>query len=169
MEKSQLNFQISEIVKPSKLQYFFGQDWPTKIWIMVIPLLCAFAAAFSCQPTLALFSHWSDILMFVGVILLALLLGFFVSILLGLFVLGPLYYDRSIKNGEPFHEGDIVYILAGPHRGRIGRVYKVWDIASWAGAHRVRVELDEKGTNSGQDIFKSYQVFRTTIADQGAA
>ena len=127
-------------------------------------MFCAVAATRSYWLTLALFAHWSDILLFIGVVLLALLLGLFASLLVGWFVLGPLYYDRSIKNGEPFHEGDLVYILVGSNRNRIARVYKAVDIASWAGAHRVHVDLGEKERNARQDIFKSYQIFRISTS-----
>jgi hypothetical protein len=110
------------------------------------------------------FHSWGDGLAFFAIVGLALLLGYFAAILLGWFVLGPLYYDRSVQNGEPFHEGESVHILVGPYRGRIARVSKAWDVAPWAGAHRVQVDLGATEREQGQDVFRSYQVCRVASA-----
>ena len=156
-------------MKASKLQYFFAGDWPSKIWLCGVPLICAIVTFISLHPTSAYFGNWTGALIFAGIMCLALILGYFVSILSGIFLLGPLYYNRSLKNGEPFHEGDVVQILVGPHRDQIAKVYKAWDIASWAGAHRVQVDLGENEKSKGRDIFKSYQIFRIVNFDKSAS
>jgi hypothetical protein len=145
-------------VKPSKLQYFFARDWPTKIWLVGVPFLFGLLALNSYPFTSV--GDLSGILLFIAILLLALVLGFFVSLAVGLFVLGPLYYDRSRKNGEPFHEGDMVQILVGSHRDKVVRVYRALDMASWAGAHRIWLDLGEEEKKSGKDVFKSYQIVR---------
>ena len=142
-------------MKPSKLQYFFATERPMKIWLVGVPLLFGWMAVSSCCPF-----DSSGILLSIGIILVSVILGFFVSIFAGWFVFGPLYYDRSRKNGEPFHEGDMVQILVGQHRDQVVRVYRALDIASYAGAHRVYVDLGEEAKKSGRDIFKSYQIVR---------
>lgn len=126
------------------------------MWVVGIPLLFGVVAAIRCDPTL----DPSGIFLSIGIVLLAMVLGYFASILVGWFVLGPLYYGRSRKNGEPFREGDMVQILVGPHRDRVARVYRALDIASWAGAHRVYVELGEDEKAAGRDVFKSYEIVR---------
>ena len=147
---------LGHTVKPSRLQYFFARDWPTKIWLAGVPLLCGLIAAGYCYPTF----KSSGIFLSIGIILLAMVLGFFASIPVGWFVLGPLYFDRSRKNGEPFRDGDMVQILVGPHRDQVVRVYRALDIAPWAGAHRVYVDLGADEKTGGRDMFKSYEIVR---------
>jgi len=156
-------------MKASRLQYFFAGNWPSKIWVFGGPWLCVIATGISLRPISAYFGDWFSALTFVGIVCLALILGYFVSILSGTFVLGPLYYNRSLKNGEPFHEGDVVQILVGPYRDRVAKVYKVWDLASWAGAHRVRVDLGEKEKTESRDVFSSYQIFRIVNFDKSSS
>jgi hypothetical protein len=80
-------------------------------------------------------------------------------------VLGPLFYDRSLKNGEPFHEGEMVHILTGPYRDRIARVDRAWDAAPWAGGHQIQVALGEQARQDGSDVFESRQIVRVASAD----
>ena len=102
------------------MQYFFARDWPLKIWLTVFPLLCGAAVVRACEPTPTLLREWRAILWLVGAVLLALPIGWFSAILVGVLVLGPLYYDRGLKNGAPFCPGDRVRILIGPRCDRIG-------------------------------------------------
>ncbi len=55
------------------------------------------------------------------------LLGWFIGGLLGVFVLGPLYYHRSQLNGAPFAAGDRVLILRGRDRGQVLAVVESLD------------------------------------------
>ena len=77
-----------------------------------------------------------------------------------------MYYDRSLKNGEPFHQGDMVQILIGPHRDRIVRVRDAFDIASWAGSHRILVDLGDE-IKEDENVFTSIQILR--VATEGEA
>ena len=142
-------------MKPSRLQYFVAGDWPSKIWVTAIPIGFACFAAPSCWQLLLSPTRWTDPLIALGYLVLFAFLGYFVSILVGWPILGPMYYDRSLKNGEPFHIGDVVQVLVGPHRDRIVRVVKVFDIAEWTGAHRIQVDL-------GADVKEDDKVFRST-------
>jgi hypothetical protein len=143
-------------MKPSKTQYFFAADWPAKLWLASVPLLFAVWAGISYPPTLESFRDWPTALLFFGIVVLGLLLGFFLAILGGWFLLGPLYYNRSVENGEPFHEGDMVQILVGKYRDRVFRVSKAGDMAPWAGAHRIVVDLGEATRADKENVFKSY-------------
>jgi len=133
-----------------------------------VPLLFALWAGFSYPPSLESLRDWSGAFLFFGILVLGLLFGFFLAIFAGWFLLGPLYYDRSVKNGEPFHEGDTVQILVGKHRDRVLRESKAGDIASWAGAHRIIVDLGETTHADKENIFKSYQLVRVSSAVEGA-
>lgn len=86
--------------------------------------------------------------------LLAVIAGFFGALLLGLFVLGPIYSARGEMNGGPFAIGDHVQIIAGPHRGTTTRVYSTWQHDT------VRVELGPKVSETFGDIFSASELLR---------
>jgi hypothetical protein len=144
-------------MKPSKVHYFFAEEKPVKLWMRNGQLVGVFLSARACHPTLELFGEWSGSLRFIAVLVLGWLLGHCAACLIGWFVLGPLYFDRSCDNGEPFQQGDLVHILVGPHRDRVVPVRKAWNIGDYAGGHRVSVDLDEVWTD-GEEVFPSYQV-----------
>src|SRR5690349_17622785 len=111
---------------PSRLQYFVAEDWPTKLWFAVIPTVCAAAATCATGTALSDLSGWRAWLWLVGFVVIWLFLGFFVALLVGWFVLGPLYYIAGARNGGPFKPGDRVRVLARPYRGRVSHVYSSW-------------------------------------------
>ncbi|HEY4760490.1 MAG TPA: KOW motif-containing protein, partial [Thermoguttaceae bacterium] len=84
------------------------------------------------------------------------------ALLCGWFILSPIYYDRGLKNGAPFREGDMVRILVGPHRDRIVKVYAMWQ------GNTVRVELGDKEKREFKDIFSPAQLLREENAEQDA-
>ncbi|QEG33595.1 hypothetical protein [Bythopirellula goksoeyrii] len=147
--------------KPSPIHYFVANEWPSKLWLMVIPLGFVLWVVRSCWPLLLRPSGWPDPLLFIGCCLLAALLGYFVGILIGWPILGPFYYSRSLKNGEPFQQGEMVHVLVGPFRDRVVRVLDSFDIAPWAGAHRIRVDLGTE-TKDDENIFSSIQILRVS-------
>ena len=153
----------SQDMKPSRIHYFVAGDWPSKIWATVFPVGFACFAASSCWQLLLSPTRWTDPLFVLGYLVSFALLGYFVSILVGWPILGPLYYARSLKNGEPFHIGDKVQVLSGPHRDRIVRVVNVFDIADWAGGHRIEVELGA-AVKEDHRVFRSTQVLRVESA-----
>lgn len=51
-------------------------------------------------------------------------------------------------NGSPFHEGDLVHVLVGPYRDRVGRIYEMWP-----SRNQVRVEIDEQAKKDVTDVF----------------
>jgi hypothetical protein len=142
-------------MKASRIHYFFAQEWPIKIWMTAVPSVFAIYAALRCWPLFVSPTSWFDWPVIVGIILLAAMLGYFVGILLGWPIIGPLYYDRSVRNGEPFHAGDMVQILVGPHRDRVVRVIKAFDCGAYAGGHRITVDLGAE-----EEDFRSHQILR---------
>jgi hypothetical protein len=101
------------------------------------------------------------VLRYLGTILLGLLFGYCSSIPVGIFVLGPFYYFRSQKNGEPFHEGEWIQILIRKHRDQIARVREVYDLG-YAGGHLVRVNLGDEKDAVSINLFHSWQIIRVT-------
>jgi hypothetical protein len=148
-------------MKASRIHYFFAENWPAKIWMAAFLVLFVLGSASIFWPLFIFPTRWTDPLLFFGCVLLAVPLGWFIGILIGWLVIGPLNYGRSLKNGEPFHQGDTVQILKGPHRDRVVRVVNAFDIGDYAGAHRVRVDLGETGED-GEDVFGSTEVLRVS-------
>ena len=142
------------------MQYFYAKNWPMKIWFTVIPSLFLIFALYFCEPTTALFNDWRNLMHFIFIILITLLLGFFSSFLFGWFVLGPLYYNRGLKNGGPFQEGDVVKIITGPYRDKVVNVYSSWQGDS------VRVMLGQSEKEKFQDIFSSTQLIRVNDTEK---
>jgi hypothetical protein len=75
-------------------------------------------------------------------------------LLVGVFVLGPIYRARATVNGAPFHQGDIVQIINGRHRGTVAHVYSGWQGGS------VRVDLGAVAKESYQDVFAPTEILR---------
>jgi hypothetical protein len=107
-------------------------------------------------------ASWRDAVWFAWFVLLALFLGFTLAIFPGWFIIGPLFYDREMKNGGPFKVEDTVRILSGPQKGRISRVYATWQ------GNLLRVELDEKATEDFSDVFSPMELLREESAQQDA-
>jgi len=150
-------------MKATKAHYFFANGWPAKIWMAAVPTLFAAGAVMEFWSGLFSPSRLSEALISWGGVLASILLGWFVGILVGWFVIGPLYYDRNLKNGEPFHKGEVVQILVGPHRDRLVQVVETYEIGSYAGAHRVRVDLGGE-LAEGENVFTSTEILRVEAA-----
>ena len=150
-------------MRPTNAQYFFASPWPGRIWFTTIPLLLALAVGHTCASFLDPLSAWWDFVRFAWFVLLALLLGLFLAMFPGWFVIGPLFYGREMKNGGPFKVGDTVQILSGSHKGRIARVYSTWQ------GNTLRVELGAKEKEEFKDIFSPAQLLRDGSAEPDAA
>jgi hypothetical protein len=150
-------------MKPTRSQCFFASAWPSRIWFATIPLLLAFAVGLTCASFLDPLAVWWDFVRVAWFVLLALLLGFFLAMFPGWLVIGPLFYDREVKNGGPFKVGDSVQILSGLHKGRVSRVYSTWQ------GNMLRVELGAGERDEFKDIFSSAQLLREGSAELIAA
>lgn len=146
-------------MKATRIHYFYAQDWPIKIWFGFVLLFCVVLAVRASHPTMAAMADWRVLLWLVATVVLALLLGFFMAILCGWLILGPLYYARLLKNGGPFKVGDHVEILYGPHRGRVVRVYSLWQ------GDGVRVKLSEQEKETFKDVFGGTKLLKARGAE----
>jgi hypothetical protein len=140
---------------PSRAQYFFARPWLSNAWLIAVPLVCIVIAVRASGTSSETISEWPSLLLLIGVVTLAALLGYVLALLLGWLVFGPLYYARGLKNGAPFHEGDLVRILFGTNRDRVVRVYEVWESRD-----QVRVVLGEQERKDVTDVFSPYQICR---------
>ncbi|HKS23326.1 MAG TPA: hypothetical protein VJZ76_11040 [Thermoanaerobaculia bacterium] len=129
-------------MQPTRLHYFFAQDWPFTIWI------AAFTIAFS-AGAIRLFGP--AVIGVAAVTLIGLLVGFLTSLV----VLPPLYRYRARINGAPFRKGDTVRILRGRHRGTVAEVYEVWHERG-----QFRVDLGEAARKEVKDVFTATDVLR---------
>lgn len=147
------------MMKPTRMQYFFAQDWPLKFWFVGVMVFAAIAAGCACQPSLALFKDWHFLVLFIFAILVAPVFAFFLSLPITWLIVGPFYYARAKLNGAPFQVGDHVQILAGPHRDKIGKIYSAWQGGTF------RVELGSEAEKSYKDVFSETQLVRITKPD----
>lgn len=125
-----------------------------KIWFVSVALFGAVAAGYSCHPSLALFRDWHFVLLFLFAVTVAPVFAFFLSLPLTWIVVGPLYYARAKLNGAPFHVGDYVQVLVGPHCDQIAKIYSTWQGGTF------RVELGPDAEKSFTDIFSEAQLLR---------
>jgi len=150
---------MGRIMKPSRSQYLFANDWPLFAYYSLAAILGVVVVVVVCQPSRAIFSDGLYLSMFVVSLLVAPVLGFLVSLPFVWIIIGPLYRFRGTLNGAPFSVGDRVRILAGPHSGRVVRVYEVWSERC-----QVRVELDEQAKKEFTDAFSYTQICRESAA-----
>jgi hypothetical protein len=149
----------NSVMKPSRTQYIFARNWPLKACWLAVTIVSVSVAASVCQPNKAFFHDWIYTSLFLVSVLLAPILGFFLSLPFTWLVIDPLYNFRATLNGAPFRPGDRIRILVGPCRGQVVRVYDVWDSRK-----QVRVALDEYTAHEG--VFSFTQVCReSTFAE----
>jgi len=96
---------------------------------------------------------------FVYWVLIGIPIGLLLALFPGWLYIAPLLFERDRINGGPFKVGDTVQILAGPYKGRVGRVYSTWQGES------LRVELGEKAKEDCKDIFSWGQLLREENTD----
>lgn len=138
---------------PTKIHYFFAQNWPLKIWRSV----CILAAMTIAACDLFITGFWLNIYTFlfsIGLILLAGLVGFCVSLIFS-FIITPIYYLGAKLNGAPFHENDEVQILVGPHKSEVAKIYEIWP-----DRRQVRLDLGENEKKTVNDVFAYTEIFK---------
>lgn len=150
-------------MKATREHYFYAKDWPLKIWFGVISVMCLVAAIAVTRPTMAVLKDWRSLLWLGAIVVMFQLLGYFAGILVGWFILGPIYYDRMLKNGGPFKVGDYVQILVGPHEDRVVRVYSLWQ------GDTVRVELGEREKDTFRDVYAPTKLLKQQDGETGEA
>ncbi len=127
-------------VKPTLLQKFFARD---SVWVIGFLAVGVFVV-------IALIPHrerWMDVFLWT---FLGAPIGFAISWM----VLLTLKRLRIRVNGGPFHNGDVVQVIAGKYAGRIATVCE-----EWPGRNQVRVDLGEV-LHDVDDVFSYLQLVR---------
>ncbi len=147
-------------MKPTRMQYFFASDWPCRIVLTVITTVITLLLpiAVITGPTPEEYSGWLNLLIVAGFCLISLPIGFLSSLVIGWPIICILYSFRSEMNGAPFHKGDLVHILVGPHRDRLVSVSEVWRRSDHQHPYQVRVELGAKEKEEEKDLFASDEI-----------
>jgi hypothetical protein len=88
--------------------------------------------------------------------MLAIAASYPLGALLGILVLGRLFYPLvSWLAGAPFAIGDKVMILRGPRKRKVAEVYEVWESRG-----QVRLSLSQEESDGVADVFSENEVFR---------
>lgn len=138
---------------PTKIQYFFAKDWPLKIWRIICILVGMAILAYRLFVTGAWLNTYT-LIFSAGLILLAGIVGFFVSLIFS-FILLPIYSLGARLNGAPFRENDEVQIIVGPHQGKSAKIYEIWSERK-----QVRVYLGEEEKETVNDVFSYTKIFK---------
>jgi len=77
---------------------------------------------------------------------------------LALAFIGPAIYHFVLWiNCRPYQAGDCVQVLAGPHRGRVARIYEIWEERG-----QYRVELGEQAARDIEDVVSFLDIYWAT-------
>ena len=148
---------------PTRQQIFWAGNWPVTIWFVGATSLVTFliiASAISCADMdlsdmdLSVLLDWPANLVVIGCLVAVVFWSFLVAIVIGSPVLGLVFHWREEKNGGPFEVGDTVQIIVGPHKGRISKVYEIWQ------GGNLRIVLGDEEEESFRDIFGPTQLLR---------
>jgi hypothetical protein len=141
---------------PTRTQRFWAGPWPARIWFVGWPVGSVAVVVDKGDPTFAAFTDIWFVLCFVFAVVLAVPVGFFLSLAVGFPVIGTIMMTRERINGGPFEIGDRVQIIAGRHAGTVTRVYSTWQCGT------LRVELGEEASEDFKDIYGPAQLLRAT-------
>jgi hypothetical protein len=130
-----------------------------KVYFLAASLLGEWFVLTASQPSAALFHDWEYLLIFVTEVVLMPVLCCAFAVVPAPLILVPIFRLGAKLNGAPFHVGDPVRILMGPHRNRVTRIYEIWKERG-----QVRVELDQQARESVKDVFEFTQVCRENAA-----
>jgi hypothetical protein len=145
-------------MKPTLAQRVIASGLPEKVVTLGGGIALMAATAATLLPVLEL--RLAAIAAFVFYVVVAGLLGVLLAAFAAAFLLGPVYNARAAENGAPYQSGDWVMILAGPHRGRVARVYEVWE-----SRQQVRVDLGDEARGKFEDLFNYVAVLRQPPAN----
>lgn len=144
----------------SPIRYAFAHDWPTKIYLGACSGTCLVLAILACRPSPEMIKDWQYVLLFLVIVVIAPVLGFFLSLPYAFLVLGPLYWVQERRNGGPFKPGDRVRILVGAHKGMVTTVRKPWQ------GGRLCVDLGAQAEAEYSDVFAPTQLLRQSPSAQ---
>jgi hypothetical protein len=143
------------VKEPTIIHYAFARNWPLKGYFGAWGIAGIVMVVSVCEPNRELFRDWVFCVFFIVSLLVAPVFFAYSSVIFAAFVMLPLYYLGRRLAGAPFHVGDRVRILVGPHRDRVVEIYDVWESRC-----EVRVSLDAESKKDVRDVFEFTQVFR---------
>ncbi|MDF1666085.1 MAG: hypothetical protein P1V97_30285, partial [Planctomycetota bacterium] len=82
----------------------------------------------------------------------SIILGFFISIFPGCFILGPILWEQAQINGAPYQVGDYVQIVGGEWDGEITEVRMLWQHGQPC------LDLGPEAAENHNDIFNESSV-----------
>ena len=138
----------------TRRQRILASSWPITLSGCAVVAVVIYGAVSISGPIQYAFSSVWSVCCWLTIIALSFFLGYYVAIPALWILWGPVLMDQGERNGGPFHPGDQVQILCGPHRDTVTHVY--------AGAQyeRVHVELGEEAKESCADIFAAHELLR---------
>jgi hypothetical protein len=146
-------------MKINLIQYLFAYDVPGKLCYAGFPIA---VALYSFNTAKVSFNMLADLrtlgLMFL-LLISSILMGLLIGALFICFILSPLYRAIERMNGGPFNPGDKVYVICGPHKGRILDVYSHWQGLA------VRIALGEEAKKNFNDVCFSLRLLKTNHAE----
>lgn len=126
---------------PSPIRYFFVYGF--KVSMCIGAIILAVGVGSVCDQ----FSLWAVIAVLVAVPL---------GCILGALFLWPFIFHIGSKvNGVPFHNGELVHILAGRYRDSVGHIYAIWKERN-----SVLVDLGEQAEKDGPHEFGFNEICR---------
>jgi len=144
----------SRSMKPTLLQRIFATVWPIRVWCALFCLAAPLDVFVYSEVTWEWFWRWKSLLLAVVMLAVSLPIGFYIGAFTAGFLLSPLYCLMGWWNGAPFAIGDTVQIIGGKHRGKVARVYAMWQGDS------VRVRLGDTEESCFSDVFVPSQLLR---------
>ncbi len=146
-------------MKPNRLRYVATHGFMFST--------CASALSFATVigwQLLAAASYTVD-LSFAGWFLLSLIISLPLGWFFGAFCVWPFVFGVvGTLNGAPFHVGESVRVLVGPHRDQVFEIYDIW-----YERHQVRVKIGKQEQKQTIDVFSYDQVCRERKDQQGTS
>jgi len=134
----------------SLAQRVFAREW---VWVALFYALAVFIASWIASLAVPDLRQ----------VLLLLFAGAIAGAMFARLAVKLLRFVRVRLNGGPFHQGDIVQVIAGPNAGRTGIIYE-----EWPSREQVRVDLGEEAWKAVSDVFDRAQIIRTNPAASDA-
>ncbi len=131
--------------KPSIIQIIFAKKW---LWGLAF---WGFPVIIGVVILMPFFSKFDEFLDFVIAFISVAAIAVFSNIILSF----GLFEKIAKINGAPFCEGDMVYIIAGKHKGKTVSVYEIWKDRK-----QVRVDLGEQAKKDVKDVYSYIEVCR---------
>ncbi|QGJ68411.1 Hypothetical protein PBC10988_0700 [Planctomycetales bacterium 10988] len=109
----------------TRLQLFMANEYLELQTLMLCIGGTILYNVYDLQVYRGIFSSLDQLILFFATIFLSSIFGFFLFCYVGIFVLTPMQYIAAWCNSGPFHKGDKVQILEGPHRYKVSYIYHV--------------------------------------------